>query len=165
MTSEQESSSSNNLSKKLENELKKRGQKIQTLSLKSAKAKGWDKEPLSILWCLKSFNSSNDDENSTQSRVILYDAKTVMAVEKLPSENPENNSKKKKKKKRKRNRNSPKRKRFSRRDFQEDPCESCESIESSPTRYKDDTTWTGYKLKRRGLRRINLENDDGPDTE
>ena len=85
LTSEQESSSSNNLTKKIENELKKRGRRLKK---QSPNVKGWDKEPLSILWCLNSFDDSKEEENLAQSRVILYDsnAKTVMAVEKLPSE-------------------------------------------------------------------------------
>ena len=89
MTSEQESSSSNNLTKKIENELKKRGRSRNRIQNQSPNVKGWDKEPLSILWCLNSFdNKTKEDENLAQSRVILYDsnAKTVMAVEKLPSE-------------------------------------------------------------------------------
>ena len=28
-------------------------------------------------------------------------------------------------------------------------CQSCDSIDSSPTHYKDDEKWTGYKIKRR----------------
>ena len=28
-------------------------------------------------------------------------------------------------------------------------CHSCDSIDSSPTHYKDDTQWTGYKIKKR----------------
>jgi len=89
LTSEQESSSSNNLTKKIENELKKRGRSRNRIQNQSPNVKGWDKEPLSILWCLNSFdNKTKEDENLAQSRVILYDsnAKTVMAVEKLPSE-------------------------------------------------------------------------------
>ena len=52
--------------------------------LKRNAAKGWDKQPLSLLWCLDSFDKSKEDENSIQSRVILYDSdsKTVMAVKK-----------------------------------------------------------------------------------
>ena len=43
------------------------------------KVRGWQKEPLSIMWCLNSF----DAESSSQSRNVLYDQKTqtVMAVE------------------------------------------------------------------------------------
>ena len=43
------------------------------------KVRGWQKEPLSIMWCLNSF----DSESSSQSRNVLYDKKTqtVMAVE------------------------------------------------------------------------------------
>ena len=89
LTSEQESSSSNNLTKKIENELKKRGRSRNRIQNQSPNVRGWDKEPLSILWCLNAFdNKTKEDENLAQSRVILYDsnAKTVMAVEKLPSE-------------------------------------------------------------------------------
>ena len=76
-----------------------------------------------------------------------------MALEKLPQNNSspdEKNSSPKKRKKKK----SPKKKR----EFEEDPCESCESIDSSPTRYKNDISWSGYKLKKKRTRR--LSNND-----
>lgn len=108
----------------------------------NGKVKGWTKEPLSIMWCLNSFD--NDEESSSnQSRVVLIDQKTVMAVEKQPTDDedldeessPSKRKKKKKKKKKRRKRDSS--------------CHSCDSIDSSPTRYKDDKTWTGFKLKQK----------------
>ena len=152
-TSELESSSSNNIPVKLENEMKKQQQ-----------AKGWDKEPLSILWCLNSFDQSKQEDEAldqSKSRVILYDAiaKTVMAVEKLPNEDDGNSSPKKKKKKKKKK--SPRKKRSRRTTYpNDDPCESCESIDSSPTRYKDDKVWTGYKLKSKRSLRLSKDKDD-----
>ena len=69
-------------------------------------------------------------------------------------------SKDTKKKKKKKKRRSPRRKRPTRDYFKDDdPRESCESIESSPERYKNDEKWNGYKLKRRGHRRLNLDKD------
>ena len=151
-TSELESSSSNNIPAKLESEMKKQ------------QSKGWDKEPLSILWCLNSFDQSKQEDEAldqSKSRVILYDAiaKTVMAVEKLPNDNEDGSPPKKKKKKKKKK--SPRKKRPRRTTLpNDDPCESCESIDSSPTRYKNDKVWTGYKLKSKRSLRLSKDIDD-----
>ena len=111
------------------------------------KVRGWQKEPLSIMWCLNSFDTTN---TSSQSRVILYDKKSVMAVESPPkgSVDPSGDPPKKKKKKKK-IRKGPRHRKRSQRTNQDDPaaCLSCDSIDSSPTHYKDDVQWTGYKTK------------------
>merc|ERR1711913_106082 len=108
------------------------------------KVRGWQKEPLSIMWCLNSF----DSESSSQSRNVLYDQKTqtVMAVENTGqssgagnSHQSTSNTKVKKKKK----------KRKVARKREDSSCHSCDSIDSSPTHYKDDVQWTGYKIKKR----------------
>ena len=149
-TSELESSSSNNIPAKLVNEMKKQ------------QAKGWDKEPLSILWCLNSFDQSKQEDEAldqSKSRVILYDAKTVMAVEKLPNDKEDGSPPKKKKKKKRKKSQSPRKKQPRRTLPDDDPCESCESIDSSPTRYKNDKVWTGYKLKSKRSLRLSKDNE------
>ena len=150
-TSELESSSSNNIPAKLVNEMKRQQQ-----------AKGWDKEPLSILWCLNSFDQSKQEDEAldqSKSRVILYDAKTVMAVEKLPNDKEDGSPPKKKKKKKRKKSQSPRKKQPRRTLPDDDPCESCESIDSSPTRYKNDKVWTGYKLKSKRSLRLSKDNE------
>ena len=62
------------------------------------------------------------------------------------------------KRRKKRKGKKKKAKKKSRHDDSEVGCQSCDSIESSPTRYKDDMTWTGYKIKQR--RRTEFSRED-----
>merc|ERR1711971_533231 len=108
------------------------------------KVRGWQKEPLSIMWCLNSFVA----ESSSQSRNVMYDniTQTAIAVEN-PSQsagNSDQTTKDNKVKKKKKKRTKVKRKLED-----SNECQSCDSIDSSPTHYKDDEKWTGYKIKRR----------------
>jgi len=112
------------------------------------KVRGWQKEPLSIMWCLNAFVA----ESSSQSRNVVYDniTQTAIAVEN-PSQSAGNSDqtsptkdKSHKVKKKKKKRTKVKRKLED-----SNECQSCDSIDSSPTHYKDDEKWTGYKIKRR----------------
>lgn len=120
------------------------------------KVKGWTKEPLSIMWCLNSFDNSEDAASPNTSRVLLYDQKTVMAVENPSTANGQSTSSSKKSKTnkgqkvkkftKKMKKSNVKVKRPRKRD--DSFCQSCDSIDSSPTNYRNDSSWTGYKLKK-----------------
>ena len=108
----------------------------------------------SIFRCLNSFDIK--ESGSSDSRVVLYDKKTVLALEN-PQETTEGNESeseaietpspsKKRRKKRKKKKSKVKKRKY---DSSEGGCQSCDSIESSPSRYKEDLTWTGYKIKKK----------------
>ena len=149
--------------------------KMQIKSMKKRKGPintSWQKEPLSIMWCLNSF----DDKSPAENRSLVFDQKTVMAFDKVQDPDisdeddedkvavellgPGSNKKKKKKKtKKKKNRGKVSSSAVgggATHKKEEDYCLSCDSIDSSPTSYRDDKIWTGYKLKRKERKRSSL---------
>ena len=116
--------------------------------------------------CLNSFDIK--ESPSSDSRVILYDKKSVRALDHHPQLTGEESeetlsSPVKKRRKGRKKKKAKKSTEGSRRlhDDSEVGCQSCDSIESSPTRYKDDMTWTGYKIKKRRTKSSkNLQEQD-----
>ena len=118
--------------------------------------------------CLNSFDIK--ESPSSDSRVILYDKKSVRALDHHPQLTGEESEealssplkkRRKGRKKKKAKKTSGSRRLLRLHDDSEVGCQSCDSIESSPTRYKDDMTWTGYKIKKRRTKSSkNLQEQD-----
>ena len=96
--------------------------------------------------------------------MVLYTKKSVRAIDNPQESDDEAEgeiiSSPSKKRRKRRTKRKKKKSSKARHDFSEAACQSCDSIESSPSRYKDDLTWTGYKIKKRISHR-----DDQEDTE
>jgi hypothetical protein len=128
------------------------------------RGKVWSEQPLSIMWCLTKFDAQNKDK--VKKRVIVYKQKTVLAVEdesklanndnhpaievleeEIAPQSTQRGRKRQKSKTRRRRRRH--RGGYDPNYHHSDDCESSESIDSSPTSYKNDQKWTGFKIKRR----------------
>lgn len=115
--------------------------------------------------CLKSFDEDSDAQNS--SRVVLYDKKTVMALENGEAQIPAKKSSPKKvyhKKKRKKrlvhSGKKPPKIPPQEKTEEEEKCHSCcESIDSSPSSYKNDLIWSGFKIKKKWKPQPDNESD------
>lgn len=128
------------------------------------RGKDWSDQPLSIMWCLNAFDeqikeSAASEEHGGKPRVLVYSRRTVCGLNneailnqlsKMKSE-MENAIVAQENEPRPSRADLPKQKHSRKRQCHK--CQSSDSIDSSPTSYRDDTEWTGYKLKRQQLKK------------